>query len=158
LTSRRNEAWDNVVQSCGIDLQVTARDTDEEVRSARADSWLIFAKIRCDQDKNCESPYSWLNDQLTERGARIQRIALADRLPVKAEQIAAYRMAQADLLDISKALSSGVSARSLSWVPADELSDAIDACSDAAKRFESMTRAAIEDAQMFPEGGDPDAF
>jgi hypothetical protein len=108
LSSRRNESWEEVKQACGVNLISTAQNTDTNVREARADSWLIFAKVRCDQDKNCQSPYEWLNEQLIERGSRIQRIALADRLPVKAEQIAEYRQAQSDLLDIAEALSSGV--------------------------------------------------
>lgn len=153
LTSRRSLAWEEVKQACGVNLQSIAQITDENVSDARSDNWTIWAKIRCDADKNCQSPYQWLNEQLIERGARIQRIALADRLPIKAEQVEAYRLAQADLLDIAKALSNGVSARSLSWVPADELSNAIDDCSRAANRFESLTRAAVEDAQLFPEGG-----
>ncbi|MCT7970273.1 hypothetical protein NG799_28560 [Laspinema sp. D1] len=153
LTSRRSQAWEQVRQSCGLNLQSIAGETDSEVRAARADSWLLYAKQQCDADPKCGSPYDWLRMQLDERGARIQRIALADRLPVRAKEIVEYRQAQSDLLDIAKALSSGVSARSLSWVPADQLSDAIDDCSSAAKRFESLTRAAVEDAQMFPEGG-----
>lgn len=158
LTSRRSQAWEQVRQSCGIELISTATATDTEVRSARADSWLLFAKQSCDADPKCGSPYDWLRQQLDERGARIQRIALADRLPVRAKEVAEYRQAQADLLDIAKALSSGVSARSLSWIPGDRLSDAIDECSSAAKRFESLTRAAVEDAQMFPEGGLNESF
>lgn len=157
LTSRRSLAWEEVRQSCGLNIQAIAGETDSEVRAARADSWLLYAKQQCDADPKCGSPYDWLRMQLDERGARIQRIALADRLPVRADEILEYRTAQADLLDIAKALSSGVSARSLSWVPADRLSDAIDQCSNAAKRFESLTRAAVEDAQMFP-GGEGDAF
>jgi hypothetical protein len=152
LSSRRSIAWEQVKQLCGVELQATAQMTDENVREARSDNWLIWAKFRCDQDKNCQSPYQWLNEQLIERGSRIQRIALADRLPIKAEQVLEYRAAQADLLDIAKSLSSGVSARSLSWVAADELSDAIDDCSRAASRFESLTRASVEEAQMFPGG------
>jgi hypothetical protein len=158
LTSRRSTAWQEVRQACGVDLINTAQLTDTNVRNARADNWKLWAKGRCDADKNCESPYQWLADQLVERGSRIQRIALADRLPIKAEQVSEYRAAQADLLDIAEALSSGVSARSLSWVPLDKFSDAIDDCSRAASRFDSLTRAAVEESQMFPEGGDPDAF
>lgn len=158
LSSRRSIAWEEVKQACGVNLQATAAETDENVRRARADNWTIWAKIRCDADKNCSSPYQWLNEQLIERGSRIQRIALADRLPIKAEQVSQYRAAQSDLLDIAEALSSGISARSLSWVAADELSDAIDECSRAASRFESLTRASVEEAQMFPGGDVDDAF
>lgn len=152
LASRRSQAWESVNQACEVDLPAITAEVDSELTSARADSWLLYAKQQCDADKNCQSPYDWLRQQLDNRGGKIQAITLADRLPTKSQPAADFRQNLADLTDISKALSSGVSARSLSWVPADRLNDAIDNCSDAAKRYESLTRAAEREATAIPGG------
>ncbi len=153
LTSRRSTAWREVQQTCGVDLIAAAEATDTEVSIARSDSYQLFAKQQCDKDPNCKSSYSWLQQQLENRGALIQQNASADRLSTKAQEVLDHRKAQADLVDIARALSSGVNARAMSWVPTDRLSDAIDTCSDAARRFESLTRATIEEATALP-GGD----
>jgi hypothetical protein len=158
LTSRRSEAWREVQQVCGVDLIAAADVTDTEVSIARKDSWQLHSKQQCDKDPNCKSPYSWLQQQLDHRGALIQQNAPADRLSTKAQEVVTHRQAQADLKDIARALASGVSPRALSWVPADRLSDAIDTCSDAARRFESLTRATIEEATALPGGDVDDAF
>ncbi|MCT7970107.1 hypothetical protein NG799_27720 [Laspinema sp. D1] len=157
LSSRRNTAWEEVRQACGINLQATAQETEDRISEARADAWILYAQQECMKSKNCESAYDWLRQQHDQRGAKIQQIALADRLSIRAEHVFDFRKALYDQRDIARALSRGVNARALSWVATDQLSDATDECSNAAKRFESMTRAAIEDATALP-GGDPDAF
>jgi hypothetical protein len=158
LTSRRSTAWQEVQQACGVDLIAAADETDTEVSIARKDSWQLHSKQQCDKDPNCKSSYSWLQQQLDHRGAKIQQTAPADRLSTKAQEVLEYRQAQADLKDIARALASGVSPRALSWVPADRLSDAIDTCSDAARRFESLTRATIEEATALPGGDVNESF
>jgi hypothetical protein len=158
LSSRRNVAWQEVQQACGVELVAIANETDTELSLARRDSWQLHSKQQCDKDLNCKSPYSWLQQQLDHRGAKIQQNAPADRLSTKAQDALEFRQAQADLVDIARALSSGISPRAMSWVPADRLSDAIDACSNAARRFESLTRATIEEATALPEGGLNDEF
>ncbi|MGL5195379.1 MAG: hypothetical protein ACRC8Y_17495, partial [Chroococcales cyanobacterium] len=87
LTSRRAIAWETVQQACGIELQTTASETRDAIRIARADSWLLYAKQECDRNKNCQSPYDWLRQQHDQRGARIQQIASADRLSIRAEYV-----------------------------------------------------------------------
>ncbi|MCT7981532.1 hypothetical protein [Laspinema olomoucense] len=153
LSSRRNEAWETVRQSCGVDLQAIATSTEEAIGEARADAWILYAQQECMKSKNCESAYDWLRQQHDQRGAKIQSIALADRLSIRAEHVFDFRKALYDQRDIARALSRGVNSRALSWVATDQLSDSIDDCSDAAKRFESLTRATIEEAQAMP-GGD----
>lgn len=157
LTSRRSQAWEQVRQSCGIDLIASAQETEDRISEARADAWILYAQQECQKNKNCESAYDWLRQQHDQRGAKIQSIALADRLSIRAEQVFDFRKALYDQRDIARALSRGVNARALSWVATDKLSDATDDCSRAASRFETLTRASVEEAQAMP-GGPDDAF
>jgi hypothetical protein len=151
LSGRRNQAWQEVQLSCGGKFFQVLASTNEQVRIARGDAWLLFAKRQCDADKNCQSPYDWLRKQFDVIGAELQETTLGDRLPIKASEVAKYRQKQSDLQDIATALSIGVSGqRAVSWIPTDALSRAIDDCSTAAKRFETMTEAVKQEVESFP--------
>jgi hypothetical protein len=152
LASRRARAWEEVQQSCGVALPAIAAEVDAALTAARADSWKLYAKQQCDENEDCQSNYDRLRQHLDYKGGKIQEITLADRLPTKSKPARDFRQNLAELTDISKALSSGVSVQSLSWVPADRLNKAIDACSSDAKSYESLTRAAAREATAIPGG------
>lgn len=147
--SARDTAWGNV-QSKSLGLTEVATQIDEQLRIGRAQRWQQHAKSQCDLEK-CPSPYSWLINAYKSKGADLQRLALEGRLQTDATTVKAYRQLQADLLDISKALSIE-SDRPVPFVPSAALTTSIDEFKAASEGFESIRK--FEASQSY-EGGSP---
>jgi len=151
LQARRARAWEDLQQACAVNLQGVAVETSREIDKARAAKWQLYANQKCNEDENCPSTFDKLEKYFNHHGAQTLDNAPAYALPSKAAATDEFRKGLGTVRAIALAMSSGVPQsppRGVSIVP---FASAMDKCGDAARKYNSLTKATREEASTVPQ-------
>lgn len=137
----RAAAWE-AVRGGRIELDSAIRGVTEQVRFSRAQRWQIYAAQQCQLEgpETCPSVYQWLVNAYRGKAAAIHREFLRDsRLSTDSETVNAFRLAIAELQDLSAAMAleqSGTMPKPDVFTA--QLGDSIEEFFEQASTFESL--------------------
>jgi len=151
LQVRRAEAWESLQQACAVNLQEVANETSRQIDEARAAKWQLYANQQCNEDQTCFSTSGKLEEHFNHHGAALLKTASGYALPSKATDTNEFRKGLGTVRDIAFAMGSGVSKNPPRGTSIARLAGAIDACGDAARKYNSLTKATREEALTIPQ-------